>query len=776
MYQFGPFEVNAASGELVKNGKHVKLQEQPFRLLVVLLENAGEVVSHEKLQGRIWPEHTFVDFDGSLRVAVRKLRDALGDDAESPRYIETIPKRGYRFLDSAVRPAEAISPPPSPPAEATVAPPAEATVSQARTRSSRWVLSATLSSIVPLALLALLVAGTAVWVLRHRHRKVLTERDTIVLADFANSTSDPVFDGALRQGLSVQLEQSPFLSIISEGHIQQTLKMMGQPANARLSPAIARELCQRTGSTAVLDGSIAQVGTQYLLTLKAVNCSSGDTLASSEAEASDKDHVLDALGKTAAEMRNKLGESLSTVQQFGTPLEQATTQSLEALQAYSLGRRAMAGSDWAAAVPFFEQAIQLDPNFAMAYARAGMSYRNLGEMKLGAEKSRRAYELRDRTSELERFYIESHYYIVTVDNLEKAVQVLQIWAQSYPRDWVPRIDLCDVDNVLGEHERALPEALATVSLNPTGEGYANLVHTYLSLNRLNEAASAAEEAQTKKCDSPGLRDNLYQLGFLQNDATAMAQQAAWAREKPGIESTLLHLEANTAAYHGKLEQARTLSEEAVSSARRAGETEVAAVYEAAAALREAQFGHSAEARNRARDALGLSNGDRVQFRATLALALAGDTPRAETLANNLESRFPGDTIVQGYYLPTIRAQLALHRNDPSRAIEVLQTALPYELSSRGALYPVYVRAQSYLDAHRGAEAVAEFQKILNHSGIVINDPVAALAHLQLGRAYALAGDTTKACSAYQDFFSLWKDADPDVPVLIQARAEYAKLE
>ena len=771
-YQFGQFEVNAASGELFKNGKRVKLQEQPFRLLVVLLENAGEVVTREDLRSRIWLEDTFVDFDGSLRVAVRKLREALDDDAESPRYIETIPKRGYRFLGPAVRPAEVLHPLAAPPTSAAsalvVTAPGAVSVPKA-TSAKRWVIGLTGAAVIVVGLFAYWLTAPV------RHPRVLTEKDTVVLADFANATGDPVFDGTLRQGLSVQLEQSPFLSMVSEGRIQQTLKMMGQPADAKLTPAIARELCQRMGSAAVLDGSIAQIGTRYLLTLKAVNCSSGDSLASTEAQASDKNDVLDALGRTASEMRNKLGESLGTVRKFDTPLEQATTASLEALKAYSLGRKAMAGSEWAAAVPFFQRAIRLDPNFSIAYARLGQCYQMQGEETLAAENMRKAYELREPVSELEKFYIESHYYQQT-GQLEKARQVYELWAQSYPRDWARASAETFVSGMQGQHDKELIESREELRLNPTGGGYFDLLGSYLALNRLKEAQSTVEEAEAKNFDSPSIHYLVYLLRFLQNDAAGMSQQVAWATGKLGVEDGLLGLEADTAAYSGRLGRARDLSRQAVVSAKRAEEPEVAAERQADAALREALFGNPAETRERAAEALGLSNSRSVQSLAALALAFAGDAVRARTLADDLANRFPDHTIVQSYDVPAIRAQLALSHDDPSRAIEILQAAVPYELSDEGALYPVYVRGEAYLAAHKGNEAAAEFQKIHDHRGIVVNSPIGALAHLGLGRAYALSGDKTKAKSAYQDFLTIWKDADPDIPVLKQAKAEYAKLQ
>ncbi len=622
-----------------------------------------------------------------------------------------------------------------------------------------------------------LVAGG--WFFFSRKTHALTDKDTIVLADFTNTTDDSVFDGTLRQGLSVQLEQSPFLSIIPDQQTQQTLQMMGQKPDAKLTPEIARELCQRTSSAAVLDGSIAQIGTQYLLTIKAVNCLSGESLASTEVQASDKNHVLDALGKTASEIRNKLGESLSTVQKFDTPLEQATTPSLEALQAYSLGRKASAGSEWAKAVLFFQRAIRLDPNFAIAYARLGTCYTNLGETTLGAENTRKGYELRDRVSERERFYIESHYYENVTGNLQKARQGNELWTQTYPRDWSPLPPLYGIYSVLGQYEKSLAEARESMRLNPAnGLSYSSLVGAYISLNRLEEARATAQEAQAKKFDSPDLHTLLYLLAFLQNDAAGMAQQVAWAAGKPGVEDVLLGNEADTAAYSGRLGEAREFSGRAVASAERAEEKEVAAGYEAEAALREALFGNPAEARQRAAAALALSNGRDVQDGAALALALAGDSARAQALADDLGERFPEGTVVQFNYLPTLRALLALNHSDASKAIEALQVASPYELGSvsYSALYPVNIRGQAYLGGHQGREAAAEFQKILDHRGIVLNEPIGALAHLQIGRAYAMQGDIAKAKAAYQDFFALWKDADPDIPILIAAKSEYAKLQ
>jgi serine/threonine protein kinase/tetratricopeptide (TPR) repeat protein len=635
--------------------------------------------------------------------------------------------------------------------------------------------------LVPAAVVvvAALLAGGLYF--RLRHAAPLTEKDTIVLADFTNTTGDSVFDGTLRQGLAVQLEQSPYLSLISDERVQQTLKMMGQSPDARLTPGISREICQRTASAAMLNGSIAQIGSQYTIILKAVNCANGESLASTEAEAADKSHVLDALGKAASDMRSKLGESLSTVQRFETPVQEASTSSLEALQAFSLARKMVGANDFPGSIPVLERAIKLDPNFAMAYAALATSYANIGEIGLAAENAKKAYELRDRVSEREKFYIDSHYYEMATGDLDKARRTFELWAQSYPREETAPTNLGAIYGNLGDYERALANARESFRLNPSGLNYSNLVTAFITLNRLEEARSIAEEAQAKKLDSAYIRITLYQLAFLRNDRAGMAQQVAWSAGKPGVEDVLLSFEADTAAYAGQLSKAREFSRQAVASAERAEEKETAASYEAQAGLREALFGNSAQGQERASAALRLSDGRDVQFLAALALATAGDATRAQALTDDFSKRFSEDTIVQFIYLPTIRAQLALIHRDASKAIELLQPAAHYELGQMGnggvtpGFYPVWVRGEAFRVSGQGSEAAREFQKILDHRGVVMFEPIGALAHLGMARAYALQGDTAKAHVAYQDFFALWKDADPDIPILITAKAEYAKL-
>jgi serine/threonine protein kinase/Flp pilus assembly protein TadD len=602
----------------------------------------------------------------------------------------------------------------------------------------------------------------------------LTEKDTIVLADFTNTTGDLVFDSTLRQGLAVQLEQSPFLSLVSEQRLKQTLRLMGQPAEAKLTPEIALELCRRTGSKALIDGSIAQIGTQYLLTLKAVNCMSGESLASTEAQASNKSHVLDALGKTASEIRNKLGESLTTVQKLDTPIQQATTPSLEALQSFSLGWKTVVGEgDSASAVPLLQRAITLDPNFAMAYASLGAAYSNLAETSLASENLRKAFELREHVSEREKMFIEASYYNIVTGDLEQAQRGCEVWARTYPRDSNPLMILGVIYAGLGQSEKSLAEYREALRFDPDSSLiYANIVYAYIQLNRLEEARATAEEAKAKKLD---ISSSLYILGFLQNDAAAMKQQVTFNAGKPGVEDGFLAYEADTAAYAGQLGKAREFFRRATASAERAEEKETAASYEAIAALREALFGNAFQARQRAASALGLSMGRDLQYWAALAHALIGDSARALALADDLDKRFPEDTVVRFSYLPALRGRIALSHNDVPKAIEFLQAAIPYELGGYAGLFPAYLRGEVYIAAHRGSEAAAEFQKILDHRGIVGNDPIGALAHLQIGRAYAMQGDIIKAKAAYQNFLTLWKDADPDIPVLIAAKSEYAKL-
>jgi predicted Ser/Thr protein kinase len=621
----------------------------------------------------------------------------------------------------------------------------------------------------------------------HAHRALgLTEKDTIVLADFTNTTGDPLFDGTLRQGLEIQLEQSPFLSLISEERIQRTLRQMGQPPDARLSPERAREICERTASAAVLQGSIASLGSQYVLGLRAKTCGAGDVLDDEQVQARRKEDVLNALSQIASKFRTRVGESLATIEKHDTPLYEATTPSLEALKAYSAGMRVSFSTGCADAVPLIKRAVEIDPQFATAYAALGLMYSGLGESVLSIESTREAYELRDHASDREKFFITTLYDRDATGNLEKEQQTLVLWAQSYPRDR-------DAHGLMsgyasqgsGQYERSIKEATVAIGIDPDlSPGYVNIAFDYFYLDRLPEAEKALQRASEHKVEMAEVFLLKYYLAFLNADRGGMDRAVALAKGKPGVEDWMEHSEALVLARSGHLRAAAEVSRRAVDLAQQAGQRERAATYRAGEAVWEAFFGDVASARRSAMAALELSKGREVEYGAALALAMAGDSSRSQALASDLEKRFPEDTSVQFSYLPVLGGLFTLNRHEPQKAIEFLQIAAPYDFAVPaidfnaffGGLYPVYVRGQAYLAARQGAAAATEFQKILDHRGIVAGDPVGAMARLQLGRALDLSGDKAKARAAYQDFLTLWKDADPDIPILRQAKAEYARLQ
>jgi eukaryotic-like serine/threonine-protein kinase len=622
----------------------------------------------------------------------------------------------------------------------------------------------------------------------------LTDKDTIVLADFTNTTGDAVFDDTLRQGLEVQLEQSPFLSLVSRDRVQQTLRMMDQPPDARLTPGLARQVCERTGSAAVLDGSIASLGSQYVLGLHATNCRTGNVLDEEQVQAAKKEDVLSALSQIARKFRTHVGESLATVKQHETSLAEATTPSLEALEAYSEAWKVAFITGSASAVPLVKRAIEIDPKFAMAYAYLGRLYADMGELGLARENLTQAYKLRDRVGDREKFFIAANYDRLVTGNLEKARETCELWAQTYPRDAIPPSLLSGGIPVgAGQYEKAAEEAQKTIELDPDFPwGYINLVASDVSLGRPEQAKSVLQQASQRKLETPDTLVEQYDIAFLESDPAGMERVATLSQEKPGAEDWIADKEAFVLAYSGHLQQATQMTQYAEELAQQSGERERSAQYETAAAVREALFGNAAEARRDARAALAFSKGRDVEYGAAIALARSGDSSLSQTLATDLERRFPQDTLVKFNYLPTLHALEALNAGKPSSAIELLQAARPYELGSTsdsvgfvGALYPVYARGEAYLAERHGPEAAAEFQKIIDHRGIVVSDPIGALAHLELGRAYALQAqslqgpDTSaardKARAAYQDFLTLWTNADPDIPVFKQAKAEYASL-
>ena len=907
--RFGSFEVDLASCELRKDGRKIKLQEQPFQILAILLDQPGEVVTREEFRQKLWPSDTFVDFEQGINTAVKKLREALEDHAGEPRYIETLPKHGYRFIvPVAEEPVAEAGPVPRTGERLVV----QRETSQTQLRRRWYVLlpGATLVAIAallvglnvggvrdrpwrqrapgqgaasPIESLAVLpfqnlsgdaskdyvadgftdelitdlaqqspirvvsrssvmqykgtrkslpkiarelrvdaivegsvsLSGQQVRVTAQliqapsdRHlwaysyakdskdlfsiktevaaaianliRAKANSTDTIVLSDFDNKTHDAVFDDTLKQGLSIQLEQSPFLYLISERKVSQTLKLMGRHASDRLTPEVTREVCQRTGSKAMLTGSIAGLGGQYVIGLKAVDCNTGDVLAEAQEQAGEQGAVLKALNDAAISLRRKLGESLTSVEKYATPLVEATTPSLEALQAYSLGRKTFYAKGDNAALPFFQRAVELDPNFALAYVSMSGAYSDLNEFGRAAENARKAYELREKVSERERLSIEANYYLTATGELEKAAQTYGLWQQTYPKDAIPYRRQGFVFASLGNWEKAMEEVREAMRLEPNNlTNYLNLGAGYANLNRLDEAEAVFKQAEERKLTGEILFQNRYQLAFLKGDRAQMDQLASAAMGKPGAEDLLLASRADTEAWYGKLKNARELTRRAMESAERNDAKETAAAYQAVAALREVESGNREQARAEANAALKLAPNRYVRAAAALALARAGDTAGAEKLAAELDKTFPLNTLVQKYWLPTIRAGVALEREDPNRAIELLKVASTIELGLPGDLTipmcPVYLRGEAYLTLYDGNAAGAEFRKFIDYRGLAGNFPWGALSRLGLARAYAMQRDTAKACAGYQDFLTLWKDADPDVPILKQAKVEYAKL-
>jgi serine/threonine protein kinase/tetratricopeptide (TPR) repeat protein len=657
-----------------------------------------------------------------------------------------------------------------------------------------------LRKIAPLVLLVALLIGCLIggglyyYYRSHQQSKRLTEKDTIVLTDFANSTGDAIFDDTLKTALNVSLRQSPFLNVLSDSDVTKTLQQMTRPAGTKLTPEVARELCLRAGSKAYIAGAIGSLGSKYVLELKATNCQRGDTLAEEQVTAASKEKVLDALGGAASKLRSELGESLATVQRFDVPLEQATTSSLEALKAVSLGRKALDDKGSAASLPYHQRAIELDPNFAMGYAAVGIDYLNLSEPGRASEYFTKAFQLREHASEREKLQITAQYYSYVTGELDKAAQTYQEMIESYPQDFRAYSSLGITYNQQGQYEKAVEIARQAMRLAPDRvNSYGSLAGDTLALQRFDETRQIIREAQARKLDTDVLHNALYALAFVGSDSAAMAEQQQWYAGKPDYENEGLALASDTEAYAGRLGKARELTKRAVDSAIRIDNKESGAIWHANAALEQAAFGNPAEARQSAAAALKLApTSQGVEVEAALAFSMAGDTARAESLAQDLGKRFPLHNQMQSLWVPAIQAQLSLDKKNPAAALTALQAPSSIELGSIlfvtnvSCLYHVYIRGEAYLAAGHGSAAAAEFQKILDHGGIVWNCWTGALAHLGVARANALQSRTSqgadadaarvRALAAYKDFLTLWKDADPDIPILKQAKAEYAKLQ
>ena len=666
---------------------------------------------------------------------------------------------------------------------------AQTTAATARSRSSRKNLS---RGVVVAGVIALLLAGGLYY--RSHQMKGLTDRDTIVLTDFANSTGDPVFDDTLRTALTVSLRQSPFLNVLSDSEVAKILQQMTRPANTKLTSEVARQLCQRAGSKAYIAGSIANLGSQYVLELKAVNCRIGDTLAQEQVTAASKEKVLDTLGEAASKLRGELGESLATVQKFDVPLAQATTSSLEALKAYSVGGKAYNEKGPAAALPYHQRAIELDPNFAMGFWGVGDDYAQLGEQERANEYFTKAFQLGDHASEREKLVIAATYYGNVNGEVDKAAQTYDEQIENYPRDSRAYLDRAWIYAEEGQYDKAIEVHRQSLRLAPYSVASYEFLGIYLlALQRFDEARHILQQAQERKLDDYALHDTLYALDFLASDSDGMAEQQRWFADKPESEHFGLTLASDTEAYAGHLRKAQELTKRSVDSAIHANNKESGAVWQENAALREAVFGNATEARKGATDALRLApSSEVVEVEAALAFAMAGDSAQAESLMQELNKRSPAHDQMQSLWLPAIRAQLALNRKNPAVALNDLQGASRIEFGtgpfsvSTSCLYPTYIRGEAYLAAGQGSAAAAEFQKIIDHSGIVWNCWTGALARLGVARANALQSRTSqgayadaarvRALAAYKEFLTLWKDANANIPILKEAKAEYAKLQ
>jgi DNA-binding winged helix-turn-helix (wHTH) protein/tetratricopeptide (TPR) repeat protein len=778
LYRFGDFELDRGAYQLRCLGRDMRLERIPLDVLFLLVEKGGRLVSREEILEHVWGKDVFVDVDNSINTAVRKIRLALKDNPDAPLFVATVQSKGYRFVASiekltnspSLAPASSV---PQGGVPADLRPSDRKAQSQSTPQSALAHVKAgtRLRKILLPAAIVLAIAFTSFFHFR-RGKPALSETDTIVLADFTNTTGDVIFDGTLREGLAVQLQQSPFLNLVSDEQVHQTLRMMNQQPDARLTPEIATEICHRTNATAVLEGSIGQIGGSYDLILKAVNCSTGESFAGTQAEANDKNHILDALGKASSDIRKKLGESLATIRKFDAPLVQATTPSLDALKSYSLALSKYGSGDQVGSIPLFQQAIDVDPDFAMAYVNLGRAYQVLGQFGRTQDEIRKAFSLRDRVSERERFDISSAFHQFVTFEIEPTVRNCELWEQSYPRDFTPHRILGFEYAVLAKYDRSAEEFRAAMELDPRQAlPYAGLINDYSALNRFAEAREVYQQALARNLGGGEVRHQRYKLAFIEGDTQTMATIAASMAGEPGFENIALAEESSTAAYFGRLNAARELLERSEAMFLRQRDQQTAARLESDFATLEALVGNSAAAHKKAVEA------GKRGWQPAMALALVGDSVSATKLLDHLTiSQSPAAGLVAEITVPEIRGVIELQRGNPLRALELFATVVPYEAGWFDLYTAAYLRGQAYLAAHRGQDAVAEFQKIIDHRGVVANSEIGALAQLGVARAYALQGDSPKARIAYQNFLALWNHADPNIPVLKQAQSEYSKLQ
>jgi eukaryotic-like serine/threonine-protein kinase len=770
-YAFGPFRFDPDERLLLREGKQVPLSPKLTETLFLLVQNAGHLVDKEELMKRVWPD-AFVE-DGNLNKNISVLRKTLGQWDGGREYIETIPKGGYRFVGAVNEVNEDESPQLPMQASDTSA------TADCTDKRQILLLFSTAVLIAALTLLAFLFHRTP----------ALTENDTIVVADFTNTTGESVFDPSLKQALTIQFRQSPFLNILPEDSIRESLLHMGRSQEDRMTATTTREICIRRGLKAMLSGSISKLGRDYIIGLEARNCRTGDLLAQQQVLAHGKEGVLQGLDKAASGLRAQLGESLSSIQNYDSPLEQATTPSLEALHAYSLAQRERARGAEYEAIPFFERAIELDPNFAMANGILGVTYDHVsgdisippeghassqGFRKRAVDYLQKAFELRDRVSQRERFYISAHYYEGVTHDLDKQDEIYELWKRIYPRDPIPYTNLGANYADIGKYKEAAENATEAVRLAPDNAyPYAALANAYLGLNQTREARAVCDKAIANKLDGRGIQWLLYHIAFIQNDTAAMQRQLQWAKNN-GEEQGVFFFEALRAAFLGKLKASRELFDQSRRTADATHDKQIALSISIQQALMEAKMGYARRANGRIIPAkAAVSESDRNAI--AITLALSGNADHAQALIDSSVSSFPQDSYLNNVLRPSVYAAIEINRNNPNQAIDLLWSAVPYELGRNAALLPIYLRGQAYLQLHAGKEAAIEFRKIIDHPGIAPFSLFHVLALPGLARALALQGDTANSRVAYEDFFTFWKDADPEIPMLRAAQREYANL-
>jgi DNA-binding winged helix-turn-helix (wHTH) protein/tetratricopeptide (TPR) repeat protein len=767
LYEFGPFRVDADNEVLLRDGQPVTLTPKAFQIFLVLVRRSGEIATKDEIMKSVWPD-TFVE-ETNLTRNIFSIRKALGEGPEN-QYILTVSGKGYRLAEKAV---------PVLPTELNVVSAVRSTV-EVEVHEERkkdrlgWIAAGA----------TIAIAGAVAGYVSLQRSPRMTETDTVVIADFSNGTNDPVFDQTLTQGLAVQLEQSPFLQIVSDQRVQHTLQLMGRSSGEHLTAALAREVCERIGSTVMLEGSIATLGNEYVLGLRATRCSKGDLLDVEQATAKTKEQVLEALTQVASRFRRRAGESRQTRQMHDKPLEEGTTASLEALKAYSAGLRASLNESMVTGIPLQKRAVELDPKFALAWAHLALSYSNSGQTGAAGEAAKRGYELRNRASDRERFFIEVIYDRIVTGNLERARQRCMSWAQSYPRDPVAHaLASGGILQGLGDFDISIEEAKKALALDPDiSPAYTNLAYSYFVEGQMKQATDVVAEAWARGFNPPEMLALRYAIAFAAGDTEGMKRAAALAVGKPWAEDWMTQFEALAAADRGQIRLARQLSRKARELAISVGQPERATGYESGFAVDEALFGYPSQATRAATEALQVSRARDVDYTAALAFALAGDVKQSDALRKDLHDRFPEDTVVNRIYLPVLSAVLAMYKGDANEAVEDLQVTTTGEMAMvgdgsavLGNVHSPCIRGEALFRAGRVKEGIAEFQKLVDHPGIRFTDPTGSLAYLQMSHGYRLLGDRINALGAYETFSKRWADADPEVPILQEAQREFHEL-